>query len=110
MNSEQNPTSVNEKKEENAKFIFQLFVSNNSAVSSRAILNVKSILEKKYKDHYILDIIDIYENPGLAITEEVLAIPLLIKKFPLPEIRMIGDFSDTKKVLHEFLFDIYLKP
>ena len=44
MNSEQNPISVNEKKEENAKFIFQLFVSNNSAVSSRAILNVKSIL------------------------------------------------------------------
>jgi circadian clock protein KaiB len=105
MNTE-NSTSVTNEKKEITKFIFQLFVNNNSAVSLRAIVNVKAILQKNYKDNYILDVIDIYENPGLTITEEVLAVPLLIKKFPLPEIRMIGDFSDTKKVLHEFLFDI----
>ena len=105
MNTE-NSTSVTNEKKQITKFIFQLFVNNNSAVSLRAIVNVKAILQKNYKDNYILDIIDIYENPGLTITEEVLAVPLLIKKFPLPEIRMIGDFSDTKKVLHEFLFDI----
>ncbi len=106
MSIDQKDTVLNEKKNEHPKFIFQLFVSGNSAVSIRAINNIKSLFEKHLSNQYILDVIDIFENPGLAITENVFAVPLLIKKEPLPEIRMIGDFFNSEKVLHEFLIGL----
>lgn len=99
-------TLLKEKKIEHSKFIFQLFVSGNSAVSIRAINNIKSLFEKHLYNQYILDVIDIFENPDLTVKENVLAVPLLIKKEPLPEIRMIGDFSNSEKVLNEFLIGL----
>jgi circadian clock protein KaiB len=96
----------NEKKLNPTKFIFELFVSDNSPNSIRAIANIKALFEKHLMNQYVLKVIDIFENPEMAVTENVLAIPLLIKKQPLPEIRMIGDFSNSEKVLHEFLIGL----
>ncbi|MEO7802854.1 MAG: circadian clock KaiB family protein [Ginsengibacter sp.] len=81
------------------KYIFRLFVTGILANSARAVINIKEICEKYLKDRYELEIIDIYQQPELAITEDVIAIPLLIKKSPLPEARLMGDLSDTEKVL-----------
>jgi circadian clock protein KaiB len=80
-------------------YILRLFVSRNSPNSARAAINIKAICEKYLKNRYELEIIDIYQHPDLASTEEIVAIPMLIKKFPLPEERMIGDLSNTDKVL-----------
>ena len=96
----------NEKKMNPSKFIFELFVSGDSPISIRAIANIKALFEKHLMNQYILNVIDIFENPEMAVAENVLAIPLLIKKKPLPEIRMIGDFSNSEKVLHEFLIGL----
>lgn len=96
----------NEKKLNPTKFIFELFVSSNSPVSIRAIANIKALFEKHLMNQYVLNVIDIFENPEIAVTENVLAVPLLIKKQPLPEVRMIGDFSDTNMVLREFLIEL----
>lgn len=85
------------------KYFFQLFVSGNSLGSVRAVINSKAIFEKYLKDSYILDIIDIQQQPSLALKENIIALPVLIKKTPLPEIRMIGDLTDTKKVLSDLL-------
>ena len=81
------------------KYILQLFISSIQSNSSRAVINIKAICEKYLKGRYELEIIDIYEQPALVLSEEIIAIPLLIKRFPLPEQRMIGDLSDTEKVL-----------
>ena len=81
------------------KYILQLFVTGILQNSLRAIVNIKAICEKYLKDRYELEIIDIYQQPGLALSENIIATPMLIKKFPLPEIRLIGDLSDTKSVL-----------
>jgi circadian clock protein KaiB len=81
------------------KYILRLFISGILPNSVRSIINIKSICEKHLKGRYELEIIDIYQQPDLALTEEIIAIPVLIKKFPLPEIKMIGDLSDTDKVL-----------
>jgi len=92
--------TVSDKKGEREYIYFlRLFVTGILPNSARAIINSKAICEKYLKGRYELEIIDIYQQPSLALAEEIIAVPLLIKKFPLPEERLIGDMSDTNKVL-----------
>lgn len=81
------------------KYVFRLFVTGLSPNSAHAVVNIKAICEKYLKGRYELEIIDIYQQPAFAFSEDIIAVPVLIKKFPLPEERMIGDLSDTEKVL-----------
>ena len=80
-------------------YIFRLYVTGASPNSSRAITNLKLFFEKFLGNRYELQIIDVYQQPQIAKTVEIIALPLLIKKFPLPERRLIGDMSDTDKIL-----------
>jgi circadian clock protein KaiB len=81
------------------RYRFRLFVTGILPNSVKAIANTKAICEKHLKGRYELEIIDIYQQPAIALAEEVIAIPMLVKRFPLPEVRMIGDLSDTEQVL-----------
>ena len=81
------------------KYVLRLFVTGILPNSARAVVNIKAICEKYLKGRYELEIIDIYQQPSLALTEEIIAIPVLIKKFPLPEESLIGDMSDIENVL-----------
>jgi circadian clock protein KaiB len=81
------------------KYILRLFVTGASPNSIRAITNTKKICEKYLKDKYELEVIDIHQQPLIAASEDLIAIPMLVRKFPMPERRMIGDMSDTNKVL-----------
>lgn len=81
------------------KYILKLFVTGILPNSVRAVVNIKAICEKHLKGRYELEIIDIYQQRSLALAEAIIAIPVLIKKFPLPEVRLIGDLSDTEKVI-----------
>lgn len=91
--------SSSEDKKENDVLILKLFVSGASPNSVRAINNIQTILETYLKNKYKLSIVDIYQEKSLAQQEQIIALPLLVKKFPLPERRLIGDMSDTAKVL-----------
>ena len=81
------------------KYFFQLYITGMLPNSVRAIRNLKSICEHYLKDRYELEIIDIYQQPSLAIKEDIIAVPVLIKKLPLPVVRMIGDLSNIDNVL-----------
>jgi circadian clock protein KaiB len=81
------------------KYVLRLFVAGILPNSAHAIINCKAICEKHLKGRYELEVVDIYQQPDLALEENIIAVPMLIKKFPLPEERVIGDLSDTKKVL-----------
>jgi circadian clock protein KaiB len=76
-----------------------LFVTGASANSLKAISNLKQICEKHLKGKYSLEIIDVYQQKALAESEQIIALPLLIKTLPLPERRFIGDMADEAKVL-----------
>lgn len=65
----------------------------------RAISNIKSICEKYLKGNYILEVIDVYKSPEIAQKEQIVALPTLIKKKPQMERRLVGDMSETEKVL-----------
>ena len=80
-------------------FILRLFVTGASPNSTRAISNLKNICEEYLRGHYELEIIDVYQQPLIAEREQLIALPLLIKKAPGMERRLIGDMSNKPKVL-----------
>lgn len=81
------------------RYVLQLFVAGVLPNSIRAIENINSICEKYLIGRYELEIIDIHQQPSLALAADIIAIPALIKRSPLPEERMIGDLSDIESVL-----------
>lgn len=81
------------------EFELRLYITGATPNSVKAIANIRSICESYLKDRYALQIIDVYQDATLARQEQIIALPLLIKKSPLPERKLIGDLSETDKVL-----------
>jgi circadian clock protein KaiB len=80
-------------------YILTLFITGMTPNSIRAVGNIKAICDKYLESRYELEVIDIYQQPELADVEDLIAVPVLIKRFPLPESIMIGDLSITEEVL-----------
>ncbi|NIJ54420.1 circadian clock KaiB family protein [Dyadobacter arcticus] len=95
MNSETQPQSD----EEEERYVLRLFIIGASLNSMRAVANLKEICEKYIKDNYSLEIVDVHQEKSIAAKEQLIALPMLIKLSPSPERRLIGDMSDTPKVL-----------
>jgi circadian clock protein KaiB len=79
--------------------VLQLFITGATPNSTRAIANIKAICEQHLKGKYELEIIDVYLEREMAAKNQIVALPLLIKRYPLPERKLIGDMSRTEKVL-----------
>ncbi|HEY4325208.1 MAG TPA: circadian clock KaiB family protein [Mucilaginibacter sp.] len=99
MNNQQEVPEHNGHLDNENTYLLRLFVTGATPNSTRAIANLKEICEEHLKGNYELEIIDVYQQPFIAASEQIIALPLLIKKSPFPERRLIGDMSDTKKVL-----------
>ncbi len=82
-----------------AKYELKLYVTGKTSRSELAINNLKQICQDGLKDNYELKVIDVLESPQLAEDDKILATPTLIKNLPPPIRRIIGDLSDTEKVL-----------
>ena len=87
------------RKTEQTLYVLRLYVAGQTPKSINAITNIKKICEENLKGRYVLDVIDLYQQPLLARGEQIIAIPTLIKKLPLPIRRIIGDMSNTERVL-----------
>lgn len=102
MSDNKNVTEVFEKalaEAQSQKFVLNLFVAGITPRSLRAIENAKKLCEEYLKGRYELEIIDVYQQPGLAKGAQVIAAPTLVKKLPLPLQRFIGDLSDPEPIL-----------
>ena len=84
---------------ESKHYVLRLYVAGQTPKSVDAITNIKKICEENLKGRYVLDVIDLYQQPQLAQGEQIIAVPTLIKKWPLPLRRIIGDMSNTERVL-----------
>ncbi len=82
-----------------ARCILKLYVTGQTANSQKAIENLKSVLETEIKGLYSLKVIDVLKNLQLAEEDKIMATPALVKVLPPPVRKIIGDFSDKKKVL-----------
>ena len=87
------------KKAEAKHYLLKLYVTGTTPKSMRAIANIKRICEEHLKRRYELQVIDIYQQPGLAKEADIIAAPTLIKKLPLPLRKMIGDMANTERIL-----------
>jgi circadian clock protein KaiB len=81
------------------RYVLQLYVTGMTPRSARAIENTRRICEQYLRDRYELEVIDIYQQPMLAASQEIVAAPTLIKQLPRPCRRMIGDMSNEERML-----------
>lgn len=81
------------------KYLLKLYITGQTPRSEAAIANLRKICETELNGVYEMVVIDILERPQLAEDEKILATPTLIKELPPPLRRIIGDLSDTEKVL-----------
>ncbi len=84
---------------EDRRYILSLYVTGVTPRSMRAIANIKRICEEHLQGLYVLEVIDIYQQPELAAREEIIAAPTLIKELPPPLRTLVGDMSNEERVL-----------
>lgn len=77
----------------------RLYVAGQSPKSVRAVENLRRVCEEHLPGRYEIELVDLVQNPHLARGDEIIAVPTLIRKLPEPVRRIIGDLSDTEKVL-----------
>ncbi|MBD2654706.1 circadian clock protein KaiB [Synechocystis sp. FACHB-383] len=77
----------------------RLYVAGQTSKSLTAFANLKKICEEYLNGQYQIEIIDLTQNPELAIEDSILALPTLVRKLPEPIKKIIGDLSNTEKVL-----------
>lgn len=77
----------------------RLYVAGQTPKSITAFANLKKICEEHLRGQYTIEIIDLIENPQLAKGDQILAIPTLVRRLPEPITKIIGDLSNTERVL-----------
>jgi circadian clock protein KaiB len=82
-----------------AEYVLRLYVSGQTPRSVLAIENMRRICAEHISERYTLEIIDIYLHPEACQKEQIIAVPTLLKVLPHPLRRIIGDLSNTEKVL-----------
>jgi circadian clock protein KaiB len=80
------------------QYQLKLFVAGSSNRTTTAVANLQALCDEKFPGDYVLVVVDVLLNPEIAEHQKVLATPTLIKEFPLPSRRIIGDLSDKDKV------------
>lgn len=85
--------------EEPSRWNLRLYVAGQTPRSVTAFRNLKDICEEYLKGQYHIEVIDLMENPTLARGDQILAVPTLVRKLPQPIRKIIGDLSNTERVL-----------
>jgi circadian clock protein KaiB len=81
------------------EYKLRLYVAGQTPKSMTALENLKRYCEKHLKDQYVIEVVDLLENPQLAEGDQILAIPTLVRRVPAPIRKIIGDLSNEQKVL-----------
>jgi circadian clock protein KaiB len=84
---------------EEGKYNLRLYVAGQTPKSLTAIANLKRICEDNLAGHYTIDVIDLLVTPQLAEGDQIVAVPTLVRRLPPPIKRIIGNLSDTERVL-----------
>ncbi len=82
-----------------AKWELKLYVAGQTAKSLQAFANLKRICEEHLAGEYRIEVVDLMKNPQLAKGDQILALPTLVRKLPEPVRKIIGDLSNTERVL-----------
>jgi len=84
------------------RFSFVLYVAGATSRSLRAIENARAMCEEFLRGRYDLEIVDVYKNPELARDDQIIAVPTLVRKLPVPLRHAIGDLSSRERLIASF--------
>jgi len=93
------PTASRETAVPDDHLILRLYIAGQTPRSIAAFANLKRICEEHLAGRYKIEIIDLIQNPQLASGDQILAVPTLVKRLPEPVRKIIGDLSNTERVL-----------
>jgi circadian clock protein KaiB len=96
MNSNNSNEHSSEREE---KIILKLYVVGMNTTAQRAFTNLEEICKKHFPGRYEIEVVDLKKNPQLAAEEQIFAVPTVVRKLPPPIRKVIGDLSDSEKVL-----------
>ncbi len=94
-----NETGDQGTEQEEKQWELRLYVAGQTPNSLKAFENLKRICEEHLAGQYRIEVIDLIENPTLARGDQILAVPTLVRKLPEPVKKIIGDLSNTERVL-----------
>lgn len=81
------------------RYVLRLYITGMTPRSTEAFASIKALCEQRLQGRYELEVIDIYQHPQLAIDEQIIAVPTLVKLLPAPLRRLVGDLSNEDRVL-----------
>jgi circadian clock protein KaiB len=85
--------------EKSQSWVLRLYVAGRTARCEAAERNLRKVCDEHLAGRYFIEVIDLVENPTLAQGDQILAVPTLVRKLPSPVRRIIGDLSNTERVL-----------
>jgi circadian clock protein KaiB len=92
-------TQEKPKRVANDKWVLRLYVAGQTPKALTAFANLKKIGEEQLKGKYSIEVIDLLKNPQLGAADQIFALPTLVRKLPVPVRKIIGDLSNTERVL-----------
>ncbi|MHB8873195.1 MAG: circadian clock KaiB family protein [Myxococcaceae bacterium] len=90
---------IAKKKAAQKKWELRLYIAGRSEKSQAAFANLQQLCDQHLKGKYTIEVVDLLRNPKLARGDQIVAIPTLVRKLPQPIKRIIGDLSNTERVL-----------
>jgi circadian clock protein KaiB len=85
--------------ESSAKWTLVLYVASMTPAARRALGNIEAVCQQYLEGQYSIEVIDLRANPALAETDQIFAVPTLVRRLPLPLRKIIGDLADLDQVL-----------
>lgn len=84
---------------EKDKWVLRLYVAGKTPKALTAFTNLKKICDEQLNGKFSIEVIDLLINPQLGVEDQILALPTLVRKLPVPVRKIIGDLSNTERVL-----------
>ena len=92
-------TRLNRHRPVAGEYSLRLYVTGATPRSTRAIANLKAVCERHLAGRYVLEVVDIYQRPEVAVRQQIIAAPTMVKESPGPRRRVIGDLSNAESLL-----------
>jgi len=81
------------------RYALRLYITGQTPRSLQSVENLRTLCDKYIPGQFDLEVVDIYQQPAMAAAGQIIAAPTLIKSMPLPLRRLVGDFSDSERVI-----------
>jgi circadian clock protein KaiB len=93
------PSKTTTDKPGHAVYVLRLYITGTTPKSRRAVHNLIQLCQEHLVGRYDLEVIDLYQQPALAQSEDIIAVPTLLKKQPLPVQKLLGDLSNAQQLM-----------